>query len=158
MLPQAFRRQVSGGTEEGSFREGSRVHSLLVNVLGNNHPNEKQFNSVPFTSFRRKTPSANFPRTFRGYSAALPFLVDMSTSIYVCLRGKQRHSNGALPGMRRCQPPNIGICFVIRGFPKTPTSTLIVGRFSQQISPSVTFRAPCAGSPLPGARRGHRSP
>ena len=46
-------------TEEGSFREGIRVHGLLVNVLGNNYPNEINLlcanQQRPFP--RNKTPS-----------------------------------------------------------------------------------------------------
>ena len=83
MLPRAFRRQVAQETEEGSFREGIRAHGLLENVLGNNHLNKiKLLCANQPRPFRELPQEKNLPQTFRGCSAALPFLVDMSTSIH----------------------------------------------------------------------------
>ena len=96
---KCFRRPSAGKllleTEEGSFREGIRVHGLLVNVLGNDHPNK-----IKLLCANQQRPPASFcgKNTFRKPSAnrlqcGATFLVDMSTSIHVCLSETKIHAS-----------------------------------------------------------------
>ena len=63
-------------TEEDSFREGIRVHDLLVNVICNSHPNETNSAMRKSTTFLlRAFCGKHLPQTFRGCSASLPFLL-----------------------------------------------------------------------------------
>ena len=82
-------------TKESSFREGTRVHDLLVNMLGNNHPSEikllcatqqRPFRGLPQAS-ARLTASANLPLQW-----GATFVDDMSTSIHVCLSSIKQQS------------------------------------------------------------------